>query len=74
MPLYEYVCDDCGEKFEVLTARGVRVACEKCGGKKVTKAFSTFATNAVAAAAPACADSCQNFSANNCCGGHCHHH
>ncbi|MDR0869122.1 MAG: zinc ribbon domain-containing protein [Planctomycetota bacterium] len=73
MPLYEYVCDDCGEKFEVLTARGARVACEKCGGKKVTKAFSTFAT-ATAAAAPACADSCQNFSASGCCGGHCHHH
>jgi putative FmdB family regulatory protein len=41
MPLYEYVCQKCGHKTEVLQRHGGRPprACPECGGK-VKKAFS----------------------------------
>jgi putative FmdB family regulatory protein len=42
MPLYEYVCQKCGRKTEVLQRmkeRPLRI-CPHCGGKKLKKAFS----------------------------------
>lgn len=42
MPIYEYVCEKCGEKTEVIQRMGaspLRV-CPHCGGKKLKKAFS----------------------------------
>jgi putative FmdB family regulatory protein len=42
MPIYEYVCDKCGEKTEVIQRMGaspLRV-CPHCGGKELKKAFS----------------------------------
>jgi putative FmdB family regulatory protein len=42
MPLYEYVCQKCGRKTEVLqrmNERPLRI-CPHCGGKKLKKAFS----------------------------------
>ncbi len=48
MPLFEYVCIDCGEKFEELVmSSSASVNCPKCGSKNTTKQFSTFASNAV---------------------------
>jgi putative FmdB family regulatory protein len=47
MPLYEYVCRDCGRRFEVLQrigADGASLTCPGCGGAKVVKQFSTFAS------------------------------
>ncbi len=48
MPLYEYVCQQCGERFEVLQRMGATadgLSCPSCGGGDVTKAFSTFASS-----------------------------
>jgi putative FmdB family regulatory protein len=45
MPIYEYRCDECGEKFEKLlrmAACDKDVACPKCDGKKVVKQISLF--------------------------------
>ena len=42
MPLYEYVCQDCRRKTEVLQRlreRPLKI-CPHCGGKKLKKAFS----------------------------------
>jgi putative FmdB family regulatory protein len=42
MPLYEYVCQDCERKTEVLQRlreRPLKI-CPHCGGKKLKKAFS----------------------------------
>ena len=42
MPLYEYVCEKCKRKTEVLQGmrdRPLRI-CPHCGGKKLKKAFS----------------------------------
>lgn len=46
MPIYEYTCDACGEAFEVLvSSSGVKSACPKCGSKKISRQFSTFAAH-----------------------------
>jgi putative FmdB family regulatory protein len=48
MPIYEYKCTDCGEKFEKLvrTSNADDVACPKCGEKHLQQEFSTFAAHA----------------------------
>lgn len=43
MPMYEYKCDDCDEKFEAIARTTDKdiVECPKCG-KKVRKLVSAF--------------------------------
>ncbi len=46
MPLYEYRCRGCGERFEVLQqlgASGDDVLCPRCGGERPERLLSTFA-------------------------------
>jgi putative FmdB family regulatory protein len=31
MPIYEYLCGKCGQRFEALVRRGVTPPCERCG-------------------------------------------
>lgn len=46
MPIYEYICDDCGTKFEKLVRRTQEtVACPSCGESHLKTAFSTFAAH-----------------------------
>ncbi|MCF7888301.1 MAG: zinc ribbon domain-containing protein [Candidatus Omnitrophica bacterium] len=45
MPIYNYLCKDCGEKFELLlgvTADKPKIVCKKCGSKNIKKEFSSF--------------------------------
>jgi putative FmdB family regulatory protein len=45
MPIYEYECAQCGEKFEVrqsLGEDGSKLNCPKCQAKNPRKLFSTF--------------------------------
>lgn len=45
MPIYTYICEDCGEKFDLLvgvTSQKVALKCKKCGSKKIKKTFATF--------------------------------
>ncbi len=49
MPLYEYRCDACGERFEVLQRMGDGadgLTCPHCGGDAVARQLSTFASTA----------------------------
>lgn len=57
MPIYEYVCDACGQAFEHLarTLADRPVACPACGAKRLSKQLSTFAP-ASAAPAKGCGD------------------
>jgi putative FmdB family regulatory protein len=43
MPVYEYKCRQCGEKFETMRSMNAgddEVSCPKCGAKKPVKIFS----------------------------------
>ena len=42
MPIYEYVCKDCLQHFEVLvtSSQGETIKCKKCGSVKVKKTIS----------------------------------
>lgn len=45
MPIYEYRCRECGERFEVsapLEKRDKLAVCPKCHGKKVELVISSF--------------------------------
>ena len=63
MPIYEYRCLECGEKFEKLvrfSASTSEIECPKCGGRKVERlisAFSTIRSSTTVASASACAPS-----------------
>jgi len=46
MPIFEYICDDCGSKFEKLVrTNGEAIACPSCGQSHLTTALSTFAAH-----------------------------
>ena len=47
MPIYEYRCETCKRKVTVLTLRAsavVEARCEHCGGERLTRLMSRFAT------------------------------
>ncbi|MSV34617.1 MAG: zinc ribbon domain-containing protein [Bryobacterales bacterium] len=49
MPIFEYLCDDCGTKFEKLVRRAAEsadVGCPSCGQTHVTTQVSSFAARA----------------------------
>jgi len=43
MPLFEYVCEDCGAQNEILVRGGERPACPKCDSRRLVKQASAFA-------------------------------
>lgn len=59
MPLYEYRCQECDHRFEVLQRIGEGaegIVCPSCDAEAVSKQYSTFAASsggAAEAAAPA---------------------
>ena len=68
MPIYEYLCQKCGHKFEVLTTMDKRdeAVCEKCGAKvsRVYNGKCGFGSNAVGT--DGCGGNCSSCSG-------CHH-
>jgi len=49
MPIYTYICKDCGEKFDLLigiTSEETELKCKKCGGKNIEKILSSFSVGA----------------------------
>jgi putative FmdB family regulatory protein len=47
MPIYEYVCDDCGERYErIVMSKTQAIACPKCESEKRTIQLSVFAAPA----------------------------
>lgn len=43
MPLFEYVCGQCGERHELLVRASDKPTCPACGSKKMEKQASHFA-------------------------------
>jgi putative FmdB family regulatory protein len=56
MPIFEYRCDDCDNKFEKLVLRSsdsADLACPSCGQKHLTQELSVFAAHGSGRAEPA---------------------
>jgi len=72
MPIYEYVCRDCGHRFEWLVRSGEKPACPSCGRGKLAKQLSVPAAHVAGSGelqCPAREDgSCQK---PTCCGDRC---
>jgi len=46
MPIYEYVCDDCGMRYEQLVmSKSAKIACPKCASARHTLQLSVFSTS-----------------------------
>ncbi len=45
MPIFEYVCKDCGKKFEAIVYGSNRAECPGCNGKKLEQQLSVFAVS-----------------------------
>ena len=45
MPLYEYDCLKCGQRFEVLVRGPQTIACPSCGNEGVERVISSFAVS-----------------------------
>ena len=43
VPLYDFVCSDCGEQFEARTSPDDPAACPKCGAAEAERQLSGFA-------------------------------
>lgn len=61
MPIFEYICEDCGTSFEKLVRNAAAngVACPSCGQDHLKRQFSTFAArsngaSSAAAEMPSC--------------------
>lgn len=61
MPIYEYECSACGERFERLTAaraQATRAACPSCGAEDAARVPSSFARGRPSKPAPSCTSCC----------------
>jgi len=61
MPMYEYICKKCDEKFEKLVrsmSDESRPACPKCNSQQTARTMSVFAAVGKDSAAPASAPGC----------------
>ena len=46
MPIYEYICEDCGARYEqIVMSRGQKISCPKCSSSSHTLQLSVFSTN-----------------------------
>jgi len=70
MPIYEYVCDDCSERYERLVKNeDAAVTCPKCASARHTIQLSVFASSS---GGKASGGSSSGFTGGGgCCGGGC---
>ena len=77
MPIYEYRCESCAERFEELVRRPEdTVACPQCGGTEAERLLSVFAgigASSGTSAAPDYSRMSPPRGAGGCCGGACGH-
>jgi putative FmdB family regulatory protein len=76
MPIYEYVCQECGVKFDVLRSikeADAPIACLKCASQSTRRAMSVFAAHSGGKiVAGNSSDGCAGCAGGSCasCGGH----
>jgi len=68
MPLYEYKCQKCGQRFECLVNPGKDkdVVCDKCGSADVKKLISGFGIGGGSSRIKASSSSCSSCSSGSC--------
>ncbi len=76
MPIYEYACEHCGERFEKLVRRlGDEVSCPSCEGTRVDRQLSVFVVASVASGGASLPCEAGRCSVRSCdgtpCGGGC---
>ncbi|HWF38752.1 MAG TPA: zinc ribbon domain-containing protein [Candidatus Acidoferrales bacterium] len=72
MPIYEYLCDDCGERYERLVMNKFTVVtCPKCESTRKTVQLSVFAAPASSNGKSSEGASAKPFAGGGCCGGSC---
>ncbi|HAX61949.1 MAG TPA: hypothetical protein DCX95_05275 [Elusimicrobia bacterium] len=67
MPIYTYICKNCGESFELLVGlndSGKDLKCEKCGSKNIQRTVASF--NAGSGKGSSSAPSCPTCSSGTC--------
>lgn len=73
MPIYEYVCDDCGERYErIVMSKKQVITCPKCASAKHTIQLSVFAAPSIGSKS---STGSASASTGGCCSGACacHH-
>ncbi len=58
MPIYEYICQSCGVKFEKFVrsmSSANTVKCPTCQSQEVNRAFSVFGLSSAASSGASCA-------------------
>lgn len=75
MPIYEYLCGDCNQKFELFVPQRMSadgVVCKQCHSVKVRKLVSSFASVGVAMGGESEASyDATPSTGGGCCGGAC---
>jgi putative FmdB family regulatory protein len=71
MPIYEYVCRDCGHQFEWLVRGEEKPSCPSCGRERLTKQLSVPAAHTAAAASGNTCPVQESCGVPNCCGKGC---
>jgi putative FmdB family regulatory protein len=72
MPIYEYVCDDCGQRYErIVMNQKQSITCPKCESAKHTIQLSVFAAhgNGSKASGGSSSSGPASGSGGACCGG-----
>ncbi|MGR3316979.1 MAG: FmdB family zinc ribbon protein [Candidatus Anammoxibacter sp.] len=70
MPMYEYDCNKCNERFEFLQRSNEKATCPKCGSTASTKIFSVFAQGG-SSNLPSCEGSVPTCAPSKCGSGMC---
>ncbi len=68
MPIYEFKCNDCAEKFEALVSMGKekQVSCLTCGSFKIQKCVSSFGIGGGNNRTSSSGKNCTTCSSNSC--------
>ncbi|WP_084001232.1 FmdB family zinc ribbon protein [Anaerolinea thermolimosa] len=75
MPLYEYVCQDCGEHFDALRSfkeADQPIRCKSCFSERTIRAISVFYASSDGRAIATSGGGCSGCGGGSCssCGGH----
>lgn len=66
MPIFEYICNNCGEEFEKLIFGNKVVDCPRCASSGVKKKFSTFGMSGVEKPFAGSSTGCTSCSKGSC--------